>query len=384
MGNRKKILFIMPYLQGGGAEKVLIDILRRIDRSAFKLTILLIYKEGIYVDKIPTDIEVLSLYSCNSLNRQRLLRHLQMFGLYHKYVDFVYAPKIRWLLKGRKFDTIVSFMEGAAVRLHSYIFTKASRNVSWVHIDLLTKHWSKDYFRDDAHEKAIYERMDGIAFVSCESRDKFKELFNYDRNNLKVIYNLIPKEEIIALSEREKVKYDKFTIVLVGRLNDQKCFSRAIEVANLLRKDNLEFNMTIIGEGEERESLQELIDNYNLRGYVNMPGFKHPPYPYMKEADIYLSVSKSEGYPLTLCEAMCLGLPVISTRTSGSVEIIEESEYGVLVDHEVDAIYAKVKEMMMSAPMRVFYSARSSERSTCFDEKNTLKQIGNFLCQENC
>lgn len=70
------------------------------------------------------------------------------------------------LLKGEQFDTIVSFMEGAAVKFHSYIIHKANNNLSWVHIDLKQKHWSLDFFRNEKDEFRVYRKMDKIVFVS--------------------------------------------------------------------------------------------------------------------------------------------------------------------------------------------------------------------------
>lgn len=379
MTEKKSVLFIMPALPGGGAEKVLIDILRRFDRDRFQLTLLLLFRDDVYTSSIPDDVEVLYLHRRSTLNHERIIRRLRMYGMYHRFVDWYYKPLVRRKLKGRRFDSIVSFMEGAAVRMHSFIMDKGNRNVSWVHIDLKTKHWSKDFFRSDHQERDIYERMDGVAFVSDESRDKFIELFDYDKSNLTTIYNLIPRDEIRRAAAQKDVRKEKFTIILVGRLNSQKRFDRAIDVAKKLREAGSDFEMRIIGEGELRGDLECRIEKYGLAGIVKLLGFRKPPYPDMAIADLYLSTSSSEGYPLTLCEALCLGLPVVSTKTTGPSEILDDSRYGLLVDHDIDSIYNGVKRMIDDEELREMYRVQSEKRSRMFDVEATMNRIVGFV-----
>lgn len=372
---KKKILFIMPALPGGGAEKVLVDILKRLDRSKFEISLLLTYCEGVYVEQIPHDIELIYIHKKSTLNHERLLRYLHIFGLYNRYVDIYYKRRIRKLLAERHFDTIVSFMEGEAVRLHSYIFDKADKNISWVHIDLLTKHWSESFFRNIDHEKNIYEAMDNVVFVSEEAKTKFIELFNHKKDNIFVIYNLIPKDEIISKANNEIISKRKFTIVLVGRLNSQKRFDKAIDVAELLHKDGVDFDMWILGEGELRSELENRISQKGLDGIVHLIGFKNPPYPYLDVADIYLSTSDSEGYPLTMCEALCIGLPIVSTKTSGPNEILENSKYGLLVDFDTESIYKGVSKLIENKALLSEYRKKALKRSEMFDPNATIRII---------
>lgn len=376
---KKKILFIMPALPGGGAEKVLIDILKRIDREVFSLSLLLLYREDYYTSKIPDDVEVLYIHKRSTLNHERLMRQLKEKAGYHLVWDTYYRHRIRILLKHKHYDSIVSFMEGAAVRMHSYIFDKASRNVSWVHIDLLTKHWSKDFFKNLEQEKSIYEKMDGIAFVSNEAKEQFKKLFDFKNENLQTIYNPIPRNEIINSAKSIEIDKEKFTIVLVGRLNRQKRFDRAIEVAKKLHDDGFDFEMWIIGEGELRAELNALIDRYDLNDVVKLFGFKNPPYPYMTSADLYLSTSDSEGYPLTLCEALCLGIPVVSTNTAGPTEILQNSRYGILCEKSVESVYLATKGVLVNPERLKSLRESSRERGKNFNPEKVMNEIYAFL-----
>ena len=89
----------------------------------------------------------------------------------------IYKSLLRIIFKRKQFDTIVSFMEGEAVRLHSYLMDKSENNVSWVHIDFQKKHWSADFFRSDEQEESIYTALQRIIFVSSDAFDSFLRLF---------------------------------------------------------------------------------------------------------------------------------------------------------------------------------------------------------------
>ena len=137
----KKVLFIMPAMPGGGAEKVLIDILKNMNQDMYDISLLLEYREGLYTASVPDNVKIYSLYNRNSIWIERLHRALKLLRLYHTFHSLVYKTAFRRLLRKQTFDTIVSFMEGEAVRIHSYLHHKTKKNISWVHIDFLKKHW---------------------------------------------------------------------------------------------------------------------------------------------------------------------------------------------------------------------------------------------------
>ena len=194
----RSVLFIMPSLPGGGAEKVLIDILKRLDRNKYRISLFLEYREGEYVKAIPDDIAVYYLFKQSNIWIERFHRGLRLVGLYHLFHSVIYKSILRVIFKRKRFDTIVSFMEGEAVRLHSYLLDKSENNVSWVHIDFQKKHWSADYFRSDAHEESIYTALHRIIFVSSAAFDSFLRLFQkVDASKCRVIFNLLDKDEIV-------------------------------------------------------------------------------------------------------------------------------------------------------------------------------------------
>ena len=282
-------------------------------------------------------------------------------------------------LCGRRFDTIVSFMEGEAVRIHSYLANKAERNVSWVHIDFKKKHWSLDFFRNKDHESKCYSKMDEVVFVSDDARRSFLDIYDLNPQKCTVLYNLIDKKEIQKLAESCTVDKSKFTICMVGRLNQQKRYDRALETMKLLKDAGCDVVLWILGVGELETELKEKAKALGVSAMCDFKGFVRPAYPYMKVADVFLNTSEAEGYPLVLCEALCLGLPVVATDITGAHEILEESKYGLLVKEDVNDIYLGLRKMIDDAELRSAYARKSVQRSEMFSVEEVLKEIDAVL-----
>lgn len=377
---KKKVLFMMPAMVGGGAEKVLIDILRHFDYNEYDVSLFLEYRDGLYINDIPVEVNVISLHGKNNLWFQRLHRRLLERHWLVIFYYYVYRILFLWTLRGRNFDVAISFMEGSAVRFHSYIMHKAKKNLSWVHIDLGRKHWSQDYFKNDKEEASIYKLMDKVVFVSNDARRSFLRMFPLvDSEHCFVLYNLIDVENIKQLASQKIVQKKKFTICMSGRLNRQKRYDRALDVAKRLNEEGYDFELWILGDGELRSAIEKKIYDYGLAHKIFLKGFIKPPYPYMGQADILLCTSESEGLPLVISEAFCLGIPVVATNITGPAELIGNSEYGILVEEDIESIYKAVRSLLKNEPLRMFYAEKSLERAKIFNVVNFMQDLYRLL-----
>ena len=270
----------------------------------------------------------------------------------------------------------ISFMEGSAVRFHSYIFRKARKHLSWVHIDLLRKHWSLDFFRDEGEEWSIYGKMDTIVFVSWDAKRSFLKMYpTIDQGRCVVQYNLIDGKNILRQIGAIHVEKKKFTICMVGRLNRQKRYDRAIEVARRLKADGLDFELWILGEGELRNTIESQIKSSGREETVLLKGFVNPPYPYVSPSVLVLCTSESEGLPLVIAEAFWMGVPVVSTNVTGPSELLGDSEYGLLTGEDIDSIYHVVKSVMTDEQLRKHYAVKSCERAKIFSVEKFMKDF---------
>ena len=376
----KSVLFLMPSLPGAGAEKVLIEILRHIDYTQYNVSLFLEYREGVYLQDVPDKVSIIALHGPNNLWFQRLHRRLVERGWYAPFHEMVYRRMFLSLLRGKRYDTIISFMEGSAVKFHSYIFDKGKRNISWVHIDFQQKHWSLDFFRDAEDERQCYEKMDKIIFVSNDAKTGFDSLFHLSAEKYAVHYNIIDADRIRRLSQMCTAEQkNRFTICMLGRLNTQKRHDRAISVAKTLKGLGYDFELWIIGDGELREALENQIFEADLQDVVKLKGFINPPYSMLAQADIFLNTSEAEGFSLVVAEAFCLGIPVVSTNVSGPRELLGDSEYGILTSQEEKDIVSAVRTMMDKSLVRKHYSVMSITRSQMFNVDASMSAFYKLL-----
>ena len=364
---KKKILFIMFNLAGGGAEKVLVDILQHFDYKQYDVELALVKHAGIYLSDIPKNVRITTLF-----NR---FFFMLGFGL-SKYfnIHFVNRLIVQHRIKD-KYDAIISFMEGYSLLFHSYLTNQAEVNISWVHIDLFTHHHTKYLsIYGDKMEKACYSKMDKLVFVSNDSSSQFDKLFDINVPKT-VIYNPIPKESIIQSANNTHVEKDKFVIGNVARFVEQKRLDRLLRVAKRLKDDNYDIEFWLIGEGPLKDDLMQLQKQLGLENYVFFKGFKKPAYPYIKQFDLFLLTSLTEGYPLVVCEAICLGIPICATRVTGTVEILDNGKFGVLTEQDDDSIYNAVKALLDNRKQLNYYHEKSLERSAMFNIDKTMEEI---------
>lgn len=373
MEMKHRILFLMPDLPGGGAEKVLLDILRHFDCGWYDVTLLLEFKKGIYVRDVPEQVR-LKVLPAGIRAFRRLGRALPFCNALFRRLVRRYA--------GNGYDTIISFMEGPAVRLHSFLNGCASRNVSWVHIDMSRKHWSEAYFDGLEDERAAYKDMDEVVFVSQQAKEGFEKIFGDAGGHHSVVYNLIDAAQIRSIAgdaASDRPSGGPFTISMAGRMNRQKRYDRALEAAALLQSQGCDFRLRVAGDGELLPEMKETAARLGLSDRVEFLGFRKPAYADLAAADVFLNSSEAEGYPLTLCEALCLGLPVVATDVSGAREILGDSQYGIVVPQTAEAIADALMELYGNPAGRERLRARALLRSESFDVAGTMKRIYDII-----
>lgn len=367
---KKYILIIMSSLGGGGAEKVLVTMLQHFDYSKFNVELCLIVKSGIYVNAVPKNVKLTVLYE-NPVSWKAKID----YNVYSKLnVSLLERMCIRNRV-GKHYDAIISFCEGRSLKFHSYITDRTENNVTWIHTDLDKNHHSVGKYFKISHEFAAYNAMQQIIFVSNDAKKQFGKLYpsmNIDKQ--KVIYNIIDKDYIESFMNKDH--YNQiFSIVCVGGLRKEKAFDRVVRLAKKLKLEGLRFHIKIIGDGEGRTKLQKQIDESQVSDCVDLVGFLNPPYEELSKAHLFLSTSITEGFPLVVCEALCSELPIVATKCTGPIEVLENGKYGLLVDPNDTAIYEGVKLLMTDEKERQKYVELSKVRKQMFDVSNVMNQI---------
>lgn len=370
----KKILFFVDNVGEGGVSKVLLDILENLDYTKYEVTVRTLYGGGPYESHIKKYAKyescfIIPAYEDTSLRSQLYRKYWG--GMLRLPETIFYRCFIR-----EKYDIEIAFVQGWSTKFISGSNNKKSKKLAWVHIDLINWNMADGVFRDLEHHKKAYQKYDKVLCVSeavKESMEKKYEIFNNS-----VIYNPINKNKIREASKEEaKFNFSKnsVNIISIGRLGYQKGYDRLINICNKLNQENLNFNLLIIGDGDEKQNLQQLIDKYSLKDSVHLVGFKENPYSYLKAADLFVCSSRGEGFSLVVAEAMTLGIPILTVNCSGPEELSNKGEFAMLVENTDQALFEGLKEMIINDDLRTHYAQMANKGASQFSLKNFMEKL---------
>lgn len=212
-------------------------------------------------------------------------------------------------------------------------------------------------------------------------KKSFEKIYGLN-NNISVLYNPVDTNAIKELSKMETdlpYKSDCFNICSIGRLCEQKGFDRLIRIAELLKKDYKDFCIYIIGEGPAKEKLKDMIKKKNLENNVNLLGYIRNPYPYLKNADLYVCSSRAEGYSTVATEALILQVPSIVTDCSGMSEIYNNGEYGIITKNDEQDLYEKLRDLIIDENYYKQLLQKSVKGTDVYEIKKLIGDLQNFI-----
>lgn len=338
MSKKKKILFFHFSLQGGGAERVLVNLLKFLDRDKYDISLKTIFGVGPYVKAIPDDVKFSSVFK-------------HEFRGFSKIMSFL--PGWFWhrLFIHDRYDIEVAYLENSPTRIIAASPDKHAKKVAWVHIEFNQRSTPVAGFHDEDEMVNAYNGLDRIVFVAKRTRDCFVNLFPEIDTPKSVIYNVNDFDQIRRLSNENmpiQVKDDYLNICAVNRLMYHKGFHRLISALARLKEEGLtsRLGVYILGMGEEYDSLLQSIASYGLSDTIHLLGFDPNPYRYLAKMDLFVCTSYREGYSTATTEAIALGIPVFTTDCSGMDEILDNGKYGMIVPNDDEAIYEGLKELL--------------------------------------
>lgn len=187
------------------------------------------------------------------------------------------------------------------------------------------------------------KKVDKIIWVSKSCFEDFKFKKSVVNKSI-VLPNIISINDLITMKDKDENKYH-YDIIYLGRLVYEKNPTRLIEIANKLKQTDTDFRFAIVGDGQYKQEIFDLIKKYNLEKNVECLGFKSNPYKLLADSKVMLMTSIMEGTPMCAIEAMSLGIPVVSTRTDGMVDLIVSGENGFLYTTDNEAV-EHIKEIL--------------------------------------
>lgn len=377
----KKLAIFAEALTGGGVENILQTLLKNWDYTHFDVTLYSIRNVPLpdSLSSLPIKHRfIFEEYNDSKDSRIRvwLRNKLRLLIYYHCRPKTFYRLFIQ-----THFDVALAFIEGYATRIVSGAPSSIKR-VAWLHCDIINHHWTRIAYRSDLEEIESYRVFDSVVCVSPGIRAQLLKLCGRDLC-VRVILNPIDRDIIFKkakadLSFCDNAPAGAIRLISLGRLVPIKGYDRLIRVARRLFEEGYDFSLAILGEGEERNHLQTLINENHLNARVFLLGYKENPYPYLNGSDIYVCSSYSEGYNTAIIEALVLGKAVVSTDCMKEKDLLGESEFGIVTDNSEDGLYSGLKQMIQPSILKE-YSSRAKGRGVIFGVDNSMKEVFSLI-----
>jgi len=350
------VLFILPDLQGGGAERTALNLLSTIDVEQYLCKIMVLRAEGVYLKTVMD-----SGWLVDSPPEPKLLLNQ---ALEDPMRIIFSAWQIRKVVDDVRPDIIVTFMSDTSIPM----YLSRARHISgarWIAREGNNTRKVIQHTINNKLLRRIAHAMVGVSLRSCDRLlcisngmiQAFSQEYQVPNKKIRVIYNPVDLSALQKAETSEDIKLstalkqsldDQRPMVLaVGRLSYQKGFDTLINAfANTLAKKG--YQLTILGEGDQRQALEALVSHLQLTQCIHMPGFHEVPALWMKVATCFVLSSRWEGFGHVLVEAMTVGAPVISTRCEyGPSEILKNGQFGELIPVENQKALEKALLVML-------------------------------------
>ncbi len=362
LNKKKKIVVLHPWLIMGGEEKVLINMLNVLDYDKVEVTLWLLESGGVLEKNLTKNVTVKYLvyqdfFSENSLNKllkvkiknREFLSALRCL-FYFILSSFISNPSEKEFYKLCGYGCIDKQYYDLFIEYHCYrqdllywglTQFKAKKRAIWLH--------GADYLNPNPDLRPYaYNRYDKIFAVSEAVKESFVTRYPELKKKTDIFYNIQDIDDILAKAEVKcDVEMIHPAVVTVGRISPEKGMDRIPGCMEKLLADGYDVHWYIIGDGCDREEIEALCKTKGLLKNIHFLGEKQNPYPYMKNADIYVQPSRTEGYCTTTFEAKILKKPIIVTDVSGMREQFTDGETAIIMKEQTsDELYKKIKELL--------------------------------------
>jgi len=395
---KKNIVFVIPSLTAGGAEKSLVNLLNTIDYSMYNVDLVVLHKKGIFLSMIPDEVTVLDInYNFSTFSKELVSSCLEFFkqrkiGLIYNRILFfaknnfqknkAVAEQNSWRnirnsidKLPKKYDAAIGFLEKSSIY---FAVDKIDANVKigWIHTTYSSSGMNPNF------DVNYFKKCSAIIAVSPDCEADLQTNFPMLKNKFKTIYNIVSPTIIHNLSN--EVNEDlhflnaQNSIVTVARLSPEKGIDLAIETSKILIEKNVDFKWFVIGDGQEKENLKIKIEEYRLQDNFYLIGLRQNPYPYIKSCSLYIQPSKYEGKSMAIEEAKILRKPVIVTNFTTAKDQINHSENGIISEINAHSLAKEISELLQNVALQDKLSLNlSNEKLGTEEEINKLYDIIN-------
>ena len=387
-----KILFVINTLGQAGAETALLSLLQTLARekgeARYEISLYVLTGQGEIVSRLPENVRLLNKeYREESVLTAKGRKYLKKTVLKAMFTRgtvvklFPYLVKNTCAMLGKKrllpdkllwrvlsdggmvlpeeYDLAVSYLEGGAAYFVAD-HVKAAKKAAFIHVDYEKAGYTR------ALDKDCYLAFDKIFTVSDEVREAFLKAYPELPDKTEVFHNILNKEEIVRRAGEDGGFTDGFTgirLLSVGRLTAQKAFEVSVDAMKRLKDAGKNVRWYVLGEGDQRKKLQEQIDALGLTEDFILYGAVNNPYPFMKQADIYVHASRFEGKSIAIQEAQILGKPMVVSDCSGNREQVCRGEDGLMCDLTPESLAENIMLLLDDEALRRKLGAAAAEKN---------------------
>lgn len=329
---KRKLLITTQDLNMGGVETSLITLLNHIDYDKWDVDLVTL-NDGVLLKEVNKKVNYINLNE----NTEGLIHRVKK--------SFLTNSLIKKYKSDKEYDIAIAYY---GLNNYSDMYAAASnakKKYIWVHNDFKASLDSSKYPFIIKMRNIVMKRkfryFDKIVSVSNNCKKQFELVFKGFENKNVVVYNLLDGDSILKKADKpSKIKMDgEFNICAIGRLVKSKQVDKLLNVVYELKKLGYKVKTYVIGDGPEKENLQNYVAANDLKKEVIFCGVQKNPYNILNQADLLVSLSKYESLGLVLLEALVLNVPFITLNNAGAIDIYENiapENKGVLITDEKD------------------------------------------------
>lgn len=365
----KSLLFVIPTMRVGGAEKSLVSLLQALDPERVQVDLLLFEGGGVLQNQLPDWVRVIEAdpvtrgmileirYYLKDVAKESIpaaISRLWMTVRSSMRKKLRFGPRFSWdTVKkhipklDKHYDVAIGYLEGFT---DFYVIDKvdAGRKIGWIHTDISSVLHAEE-------ETAYYSQFQRIVTITEKCRSAIIQVYPFLEDKTLVLPNLVSREEI-ERKANESVGLDHvpggFEIVTVGRLEYVKGIDIAADACRLLIDRQIPVRWRVYGDGSCREELETRVDRLSLKDSFSLCGEVPNPYPYIKAADILVQPSRWEGKSVVLDEAKLLGKAIVVTDYPSVTDQICHGENGWIVEMTPEALADGIECVLRDAALR--------------------------------
>ena len=364
MSAKKRLLFVTTRLNSGGAERSLLNLLSLLPQEKYEIDLMLFKRIGEFIDQVPSHVRMIDppedlkrLYSPSSQAGRylpaklvgtalgKLMEPRRFEGRFYRW-RHMYSRVLRPM--PGEWDVAAAYLEGEPT-YYVADFVSAKKKLCWVHGDYISSPL------DPRYDRPAFQKMDKVITISPTCLEALQRTFPEFEDKLLMLQNITSSEVVRAQARAflpEEYAADRFNILSIGRLVEDKGFDLAIDAAALLKQRGLRFQWSIMGAGELKDALTAQIARRQVEDCVKLISARTNPCPYMLHADLLAQTSRREGKSMVLDEAKMIGVPILCTQYNTVGNQIRGIDEGMIVPISAEGIAQGVDALMRNEGLR--------------------------------